>query len=273
LLLIAGTLLARRRGSDATAPLAIGLASVGAIPFVLQRADPVHIESVAIVAYGLLPLAWVVLANRFRQSPVRRRACALVAFFAVLFGVGLFVAELVGSDILLVTHRSFYADGVDVKSRGRTFILGNRREAEASQSVLSVTDRLARPGDTVFVGPYDLRRAVYGPTYLYFLLPQLRPASYFMQFAPWTANRPGSSLARDILRADWIILVSKWDQIHEPNASSRLGPALPNQLVRSRFCLLIHDGSYRLFERRQPAARCERTVRRRLMRDASRASS
>ena len=103
------------------------------------------------------------------------------------------------------------------------------------------------------MGPTDLRRAVYGPTYLYYLLPQLKPASYYTVINPGVVNGPDSTLAHDLLRADWLILVSKWDKIREPNAT-QLGSAAPNEVVRTKFCVRLHVGAYRLYEARRLAS-------------------
>jgi hypothetical protein len=116
-------------------------------------------------------------------------------------------------------------------------------------AVVARAGRLARTGDSLFVGPQDLRRTNYGPTYMYFLLPQLRPASYYMEMNPLTANREGSGLAGELRRADWLILTSAWDDWNEPNESSKLGSSEPNDVVRSKFCLRSESGEYRLYER------------------------
>ena len=120
---------------------------------------------------------------------------------------------------------------------------------EATTAVVFRVKRLAAPGDTLFVGPQDLRRTNYGPTYIYFLLPELRPALYYMEMNPGTANREGSGLADELRRADWLILTSEWDDWDEPNASMDFGPSEPHDVVRDDFCLRLESGEYRLYER------------------------
>jgi len=89
----------------------------------------------------------------------------------------------------------------------------------------------------------------YGATYIYFLLPRLRPASYYMEMNPLTANREGSGLAGELRRADWLVLTSEWDGWTEPNASVRFGPTDSNEVIRDFFCRRFRAGSYRLYER------------------------
>ena len=110
------------------------------------------------------------------------------------------------------------------------------------------------PGESLFVGPQDLRRTNYGPTYMYFLLSELEPASYYMEMNPGTANREGSGLADDLREADWLILASEWDNWDEPNDSEDYGPSEPNEVVRDLFCLRFERGQYRLYERCDRAA-------------------
>jgi hypothetical protein len=123
-----------------------------------------------------------------------------------------------------------------------------------ARAVMARVRARARPGDSLFVGPQDLRRTNYGPTYMYFVLDELEPASYYMEMNPGTANREGSGFADELRRADWLILTSEWDDWNEPNESTVNGPAEPNEVVRDDFCLRLERGEYRLYERCDRAA-------------------
>jgi hypothetical protein len=245
LLGVATALLWRRVGRDAAAPAAAFVAVAGAVPLALSRTDIAHVEPLALVSFGLLPLAATELRRHVQTSRILQYAVALLVSLSVIWGVGPFAIFQLGTAI----GASGYG-GVKVTNGGRSFIL-DKRDAGSAQSVVTAAAARARAGQLLFAGPYDLRLAGHGPTYLYFLLPTLRPASYFMEFNPWTANRPGSGLTQDIRRADWLILVSKWDAIREPNSSTRLGPAAPNTVVRQRFRLIVRRGFYRLYEARR----------------------
>jgi hypothetical protein len=109
---------------------------------------------------------------------------------------------------------------------------------------------LASPGQRLFVGPADLRRTNYNATFLYHLLPQLIPATYFLEMNPLSANRPGSRLSADVLSADWLILDHRLDEWNEPNESSRFGPDAPNQVVQSNFELHARQGSYDIYRKK-----------------------
>ena len=120
---------------------------------------------------------------------------------------------------------------------------------QTAEAALRRVDRVAQPGDRVFVGPVDLRRTNYGDSFLYYLLPRLRPASYYMELNPHTANEPGSSLAADLRRADVLLLTSLYDPWFERNSSRAYGSPLPNRIVRREFCLRGKFGFYRVLRR------------------------
>jgi hypothetical protein len=111
-------------------------------------------------------------------------------------------------------------------------------------------EELSSPGQRLFVGPRDLRRTNYGDTFLYHLTPQLRPATYFLEMNPFSANRPGSRLAKDIKTADWLILNRLWDTVEPFNRAAEFGSDEPNAVVRENFTQVGEYGSYALFRRK-----------------------
>lgn len=246
----------RRRAAHWAPLLAVGLAVVGAVPMMFSRADAAHIEPIALLVFGTLPLAAALHPETFETNRILSNVAAFGIALSLVWGVGALLARLLVVDARAVAKRSSSYAGSVVRSEGRSFILADKQEEGQVQSIASILDRQARPGQRLFVGPLDLRRTFNGPTYLYFLFPRLTPASYYMEFNPWTANRPGSGLSHDLMRARWLILDSKWDAVYEPNASRRLGSSAPNRVVRDDFCLLDRAGTYRLYEARS-AAKCE----------------
>jgi hypothetical protein len=240
-----------RRSPHAVPLAAVTAAAVGSIPLMVSRTDQTHVAPFAALVYGFLPLAAVELGSYLEASSVPSRVVRFASTLSVVWGVGVLLSVGLLADTASILRGSVYRGAV-VRSEGRTFILANPDDAAHSQSVLSALDQLSHRGQSVFVGPRDLRRAVYGPTYMYFLLPQLKPASYYTVFNPGVINGPHSTLAHDLLQADWLVLVSKWDKIHEPNATL-LGPNAPNEVVRTKFCVRLRAGAYRLYEARRLA--------------------
>lgn len=122
--------------------------------------------------------------------------------------------------------------------------------ARDTGALLDKITSLASSGQRLFVGPADLRRTNYNDTFLYYLLPQMTPATYFLEMNPLSANRPGSRLSADVLSADWLILDHRLDDWNEPNESSYFGPDAPNQVVQSNFELRARRGSYDIYRRK-----------------------
>ena len=213
--------------------LALAALSLGVLPQLLQRADSLHAIDAACVSLPLCPIA-ALRARRPLRAPSPSRARARGRRRRCRSGGAGLAAALSGARWL--------------EQGGRRFPLPPALAANLAP-VLREIDRRAAPGDTLFVGPRDLRRTNYGDTFVYFMLPHLRPASYYTEMNPGVANAAGSSLARDIERADFLILTDRFDDWNEPNASSRLGPAAPLRVVEGRFCRLMRSGHFELRER------------------------
>jgi hypothetical protein len=118
------------------------------------------------------------------------------------------------------------------------------------QPLLDALEAVARPGQRLYVGPHDLRFAEYNDTFVYYLLPKLKPASIYMEDDPATVNGPGHDLSADIRRADFLVLNRADDPI-VPNPNEA-GSSEPNQIVGRDFCPLLVSGTYELLARRGP---------------------
>jgi hypothetical protein len=126
----------------------------------------------------------------------------------------------------------------------------------SAQQVASFIEANSRPGERLFIGTGDLRRAFSNDAFFYHLLPWLTPASYFLEMNPLSANRPNSRLASDVASADWLILNRAWDNPQEPNLSQWMGSDAPNEVVRAQFALQAEFGPFNIHRRR--AARAKR---------------
>ena len=201
-LVVAGGLLTwrRRRDVEGRILLATGLFSAGLFPYALSRADAFHILPVAIVPLSVAPAAALLLLRSAAFGDrVQAALTAVVAAGTLLLGVLLGDPEL----------RRF-ADPPRIENGDRVFYVDD--DSVTAQEIVTLTERLSREGESLFVGPQDLRLADYNPTYLYFLLPKLVPASYYMEMNPDTASREGSGLAGEIRRADWLILTTEFQE-------------------------------------------------------------
>jgi hypothetical protein len=95
----------------------------------------------------------------------------------------------------------------------------------------------------------NLRLTNYNDSFLYYLLPDLRPASFYTELNAGTANAPHSGLAEDLHRAQFLLLTTRYDNWNESNASRHPGSPAPLAVVRSEFCAVAQVASYSLLRR------------------------
>lgn len=242
-----------RRDPRARLLLAAALLGLGLTHQAAQRIDDAHVIFASFASLGLLPLSLFVLLSAERCAlPIRSREWIAVA--TALVAIETFIPELavnlrsdVGAALTPNAQTSFY-----LEKGNRAFPFNSMGPVRATGKIFERIDTLALPGDRLFVGPADLRRTNYNDTFLYHMLPQLRPATYFLEMNPGSANRPNSRLASDIRTADWLILNRLYDTWIEPNSSSTNGPDAPNAVVRTEFTLCDEFGAYLLFRRKSP---------------------
>lgn len=253
----------RRRIADgrSAALLVVAIVSVGILPQGLQRPDSTHLTWVTCVSWPFLVVAAAEVGRRRRPARSMRVGLAwgtavtlaltlsLTALFTVRYyllhtrvSLGRVVAPF------LVERRGPRPDGVDGTYE---FRFGAWNAAQASQAVVDDLAVWSRPGQRLFVGPMDLRRTWYSDVIFYWMLPELEPATYYIEMDPGLANAPGGGLADELRTADWVILTAFWAGWNEPNSSMDFGDARPNQVIRDEFCLFeeYEGGLVRLYRK------------------------
>ena len=207
--------------------LVLSIIGLGLLPQVFQRTDEAHFADVAPLVLGMLPWA---ISYGGKRTWVTTTAIAGAAALAV--GLHAVVNIQNGS-------------GYEVSHDGRTFAVPTRYEQVKMQAVLGYVDLHTSPGQRIFVGPRDLRWAGSDDTWIYYLLPKLRPASFYLDLAPGDPNRAGSRLPRDLKRADILILESISSTTRRqffPYA--RAGPVASNEIVARDFYAGFRAGPY-----------------------------
>ncbi|HEV3147680.1 MAG TPA: hypothetical protein VGZ24_03460 [Chthoniobacterales bacterium] len=241
----------KKRGDrESVSLLALGCLGIFAVPQALQRADYFHAAMTAPVTIALLP-AVAAAAVKLSNKP------ALASSFAVLATTACFSAlwsiAPQSTDIFsnIVHNQLALSEIPQCAARGgnRKFPLSSPDDAQSVTKICSAITQKAHAGERLFVGPRDLRRTNYNDVYFYYLLPQLTPASYFIEMNPLSANRPDSRLASDIATADWIILDSQLDSFHEANASEQLGSNAPMLVIHDRFTQVAQLRQFSMFHR------------------------
>ena len=248
-----------RRSTDGPARslvlIGAGLFGVGLLPQAFQRPDSTHLTWVACVTFPLLIPTMIELIRMWRPltHPRLRVGVAGLALAGLLFAITPYFTYRT----YLLYSRVSVGDlppAFEVERNGRTFFMGDARPWRATRDVITRLDELSTPGETLFVGPVDLRRTWYSDTFFYYLFPELPPATQFMEMDPGIADAEGSPMADEIAEADWLILTAFWAGWREPNSAMNFGPDEPNQVVRDQFCLVdsFEDDLVLLYRRCQP---------------------
>jgi hypothetical protein len=230
--------------------LALALLGAGVMPQAWQRLDSAHVLFVAFLVIGILPISvYAFLARRKKdQKPLwfALGSTALVLLFLAAITPAFLTAAVSAFRVALQTSP---VGSAFVERGSRSFPVGPPERVVYIGRMLDEIERLSKPGERLFVGPGDLRRTNYCDTFIYHLLPKLRPATYFLEMNPLSANRPGSRLAADVASADWLVLNHQWDVATEPNRSVEYGSAEAANVVRDRFQIQGTYGSFAIFRR------------------------
>lgn len=233
--------------------LALGILAAVQIPFAWWRFDAGHVGDAAILAFATIPVSLTILFSilpaRFRPGFVRHRE-SLVPLSAAC-GVLLCLAAIGYTRDGLVSNARLAFGRLHstlVTHNGRDFRVANVTAGAQLQKAISLAGRLAPRGGSLFVGPSDLRRMNGNDAFVYYMLPNLRPASFYVEADP-PASRSGSGLAGDLTRADVLILGHRWNADWEANGTQVYGSAEPNRVVRQLFCRRGRFGGYEVLTR------------------------
>ena len=252
-MLVAGAFLWRsvsRRGRGAIL-LSLGLFSLALLPQALERADTGHVVSLACVALPGIPLLLAEAIAARGSSTLSARRWLLGGTVALALLAVLSVAHISGSlfrDQALNRQSATHS----VTVNGRSASIRSAAAAADLNALLPRLERISSPGDSLFVGPTDLRRTNYADTFVYFLMPELRPASFYTELNAGASNTSDSGLAEDLGTARFLLLTTRWDRWNEPNASSDIGSSAPSRVVAADFVPEAKSGSYVLYARRGP---------------------
>jgi len=238
--------LRRRHATTGVALIGLGVIGVCLVPEYLQRPDGVHVVYVTMVPLAtLVPVAFELFGpvGWFRGRQGWRQAGAIGVAALVVLGLRpKFVARATVRDA-----RTFARGGIvyDVTNRGRTWYFRSAEEARDHRRIVRAAERIARPGDVLFVGPTALDRPSYTDGSFYTLLPGYAQRTHYYDFHPRIAQVDGHRLAADVAAADVVILCDVG--FDEDNLSARPGSDEAAAVVATRFTLVLRAGDCRLY--------------------------
>jgi hypothetical protein len=241
--------LRRRRTDEGLVFLSVALLGMGLLPYALVRADRAHIVIAATAPIVLLAAAWPAALEEFRTS-ISRASARLPARLRIgLVVTGLALVALLSLS-LLAGARLRPGKSYAVSHDGRSFRLKYENSARTAELAVERADSIAPPDGRLFVGPADLRRTTYADSYMYFLLPRLQPATFYIALDPHVTERAPHRLVSELPRADVLILNRAYDAVTEANVSAQFGSPAPNRVVARSFCLRAKFGSFLVYARR-----------------------
>jgi hypothetical protein len=225
--------------------LAAAIFSIGLLPQGIQRADSAHFAWVSCVALAFVPVAILEVLDIRRprtRSGWRRN---LLVCGSVIVGICLVIPYFTAWPYEDFVQQSFnhHRAARAISRNGRVFYYGRADVQRDATALLKKVPQIARPGAKLFVGTSDLRKTPYSDAWLYFLLPEYPPGTYYIEMDPGVANAKNSRLASDLLHSDIAILSSVWNDWDEPNDSRKFGPDKPNEVLRQHFCLVEKFGT------------------------------
>jgi hypothetical protein len=206
--------------------------SVALLPSTLQRADVWHITY---IQSFLTPLLLICYAS-YTSPKISPKLALSITLIVTISITSIDFFKFAGA-----------LNKVQVNERW-VYYAGDKPAAELNE-LLNELNSISSDGESIFVGPDDLRFAFYNDTFIYFLLPKLKPSSKFLEMNPGVANQVNSGLDKEILSSDWIILTSKHSPPREPNMSSIPIENNFNSIINQNFCLLKKLGYWELFKK------------------------
>ena len=210
----------------------------------LQRTDLSHMRQVGCVWLAVAPTAtMVILRKRFLQRETTV-GWATVGLSLIVFLVAPVQMGMGFTDLLRGAPHQFHNRTVFVSHEGRTAPTGSWIEAAFMHQILNEVSHHARPGDRFFEGPVDLRFTNYNEPILYWMEPQLRPSTYYLEMNPGISNTATSGLAAEVRNADVVVLSKRYVSFNEPNSSTRPGSNAPNVEIAQHFCFQISNPYY-----------------------------
>ena len=219
--------------------------SIGLLPQAMQRADSAHLAWVSCVPLALLPVAIRELLESRRGLSWTPRHLDLAAVLPIVLFISLVIPRYILNTYADFTAQTFgrHRYSYLVERGDRRFYYGRIEVADAAQyGVIPALDAASHSGDSLIVATADLRKTPYSDAYLYYLYPELKVGTYYIEMDPGVANAADSKLPQEIAVADFLVLSSVWHDWDEPNDARDAIDNGSNSAVRENFVCLGEFG-------------------------------
>lgn len=199
--------------------LMCGLGLVGIVHQMLQCIDLIHVLFVCVAAIPF-GVAATSLAFRTRLAPP---IVAVLLLVFTPFQISVKSLKSYMNASFPTVHSTLSPDedpATAPDSRRRYLPMNLPSSAEMFQQTIDRMREISKPGETLFIGPFDVHSTAGNDVALYHMLPWLSPASRIIELYPYPLLSESNFLGlnRDLVAADWVIL----------NSSGRRSPTTIN---------------------------------------------
>jgi hypothetical protein len=111
-------------------------------------------------------------------------------------------------------------------------------------------------GERLIVGTSDLSRTNYRDAFFYYLFPELVPGTRYIEMDPVLADGEDSALPGELMKNDWLVLSSAWNDWTEPNESANGRSQAANKVVAADYCPVRTTPTFSLYQRRSDSQPC-----------------
>jgi hypothetical protein len=219
---------------------AVTALSILLLPQAFQRLDLTHI---AYVGCFIWPM-WFTFV--FIGSPAARGLIHRYGAEWLRRCLSVTAVILLGTTIIMVGstwRQTFWLTHLD-----RSMPLRDPRAVQEHQALIAALNARVPRGEPIFVGAVDMSVLNYSPMYLYYLLPEYRPAGYYLEL-PGGFGDVGKALSKDIRGAGALLLSDAPELQRSQYRSGWRGPADADNAVAKHFCQVGRYGHILLYTR------------------------
>ena len=253
LVAIAVTVSLRARAPNRRLLTSVWILAAVQVSFALWFFEPDHVANAEILALAATPAAVIELLTLLPERRIPRLlryhrgwvAPGVACFTIVCLLVPGFIRDNLKAEVDLAIGRDH---SYLVSFHGRDFRMATPQIAHNVLAAVETANRVAPPGGSLLVAPSDMRRTDANDPFIYYLLPRLRPAAFFIELDP-PDSKPGSGLAAAVLRANVLILDSHFNGLVANNGTKVFGSDVPNEIVKRDFCLRGRYGTFQVLTR------------------------